>query len=42
MKKEDQKQDNKNKKDAGNNQWTNPSRKSFEDNRERRDGPGGN
>lgn len=34
--------DKENKKDAGNNQWTNPHRKVIEDDRKRRDGPGGN
>lgn len=30
------------KKDAGNNQWTNANLKYYPDNRERKDGPGGN
>lgn len=30
-----------NKKNAGNNQWTNTHRKIIDDTRERRDGPGG-
>lgn len=31
-----------NKKDAGNNQWTNANLKYYPDERERQDGPGGN
>lgn len=34
--------DNKNQKTAGNNQWTTTHQKDKPDNRERRDGPGGN
>ena len=36
-----EKKNKKNKKDAGNNQWTNNNLKYYPDNRERRDGPGG-
>lgn len=37
-----EKTENKNKKSAGNNQWTNTHQKSKTDKRERHDGPGGN
>ncbi|MFV0395082.1 MAG: hypothetical protein ACK5LC_11920 [Coprobacillaceae bacterium] len=42
MNKQNSKDNKPNKKDAGNNQWTNPHRKTIDDNRERKDGPGGN
>jgi len=41
MKIENESNSEKNKKDAGNNQWTNTHRKIENDNRERKDGPGG-
>lgn len=41
MKKENNCSSEENKKDAGNNQWTNTHRKIDNDNRERKDGPGG-
>lgn len=37
-----EKTENKNKKSAGNNQWTTTHQKSKPDQRERHDGPGGN
>lgn len=42
MKKENIPSNKEQKKDAGNNQWTNTHRKVIDDNRQRRDGPGGN
>ncbi len=36
------KTENKNKKSAENNQWTNTNQKNTQDKRERQDGPGGN
>lgn len=41
MVKDKKKKDAKNEKSAGNNQWTNNNLKYYPDNRERRDGPGG-
>lgn len=40
--KKDLLKDQENKKDAGNNQWTNANLKYYPDKRERQDGPGGN
>lgn len=42
LKKENTNISKENQKDAGNNQWTNTHRRIIDDNRERKDGPGGN